>query len=96
MTPEPPPPSSSDPAERIRMIEQSLSAYIHGWFGLLPVIGIPSCIYSAIMVMRVRRLERRHWNPAAGYRITAIWLDVIGGAIGGGIIFMVLLRIVLD
>lgn len=52
---------------RIEMIDSSLRCFTYGLIGLLPVIGIPMAVLSAIQHARVKRGQGEVWNPAQRY-----------------------------
>jgi hypothetical protein len=52
---------------KIEMIERSLRCFVFGLLGLLPIIGIPMAIYSAVQYRRIKRGQGEMWNPAHRY-----------------------------
>jgi hypothetical protein len=52
---------------RAEMIEGSLRCFDYGLIGLLPVIGIPMAVLSAVQFARVKRGRGAMWNPADRY-----------------------------
>jgi hypothetical protein len=58
---------TTPPMKKIEMIDRSLRCFDFGLLGLLPVIGIPMAIFSAVQYGRVRRGQGEMWNPAHRY-----------------------------
>ena len=55
------------PADRIKLIDQSLMVFIYGVFATLPVIGLIPAICAVASAVRLGARFRREWNPAAAY-----------------------------
>ncbi len=63
------------PLDRSGMIRQSVSVFIHGIFGLLPLIGIIPAVSAVIHGIRIRRAYAGA-NPVDHYRK---WGMALGG-----------------
>jgi hypothetical protein len=66
-----------NPTERIAIIRKSLTIFICGLFGLVPVIGIIPGIFSMVGWVRIRR-HSEDINPAARYAKWGVWLSLLG------------------
>ena len=66
-----------NPTERIAIIRKSLTIFICGLFGLLPVIGIIPGIFSMVGWAQIRR-HSEDINPAARYVTWGVWLSLLG------------------
>lgn len=63
--------------DRIRIIKKSMSAFICGLFGLLPVFGLPFGIAALVQFVQVRR-QSTEWNPAERYLDWGAILALLG------------------
>jgi hypothetical protein len=52
---------------RVEIIENSLSCFRLGLFGLLPVIGITCAVRSLLHYRRLTSSQSGAWNPARAY-----------------------------
>ena len=64
--------------DRITAIRQSLTGFVCGIMGFVPVIGLLPGLYAIICWSRVRRLHRDQWNPASGYLKGGAILGLLG------------------
>jgi len=53
--------------DRITTIRKSLTVFVCGLIGFLPVIGLVPAIYALVCWGRIRFRYRNQWNPASGY-----------------------------
>jgi hypothetical protein len=53
--------------DRITAIEKSLTAFVCGLIGLIPILGLPLALYAGRCSLQVRGRYRDPWNPAAAY-----------------------------
>jgi hypothetical protein len=67
--------------DRITIINKSLTAFICGLFGLLPVIGIPFGLAAIVFFVRTRLRKSTEWNPAEHYLNWAARLALIGAVL---------------
>lgn len=65
---------------KVVMIERSLSCFVWGLLGLMPVLGIPMAIYSMQQHWRVKRDAKGLWNPSGRYLLWGIVCARVGGA----------------
>jgi len=75
--------------DRITAIRQSLTGFMCGIIGFVPVIGFLPGLYAIICWGRVRRLYRDQWNPASGYLKVGAILGLLG-AISSGLMILVI------
>ena len=52
---------------RTTAIEKSLSAFVNGIFGFIPVLGCVPAIYALVCWREVQNQYGKEWNPAARY-----------------------------
>jgi hypothetical protein len=64
--------------DRITVIRQSLTAFICGLIGFLPVIGLLPAIRALSIWNRIRRRYRNEWNPASAYLSWGAFLAILG------------------
>jgi hypothetical protein len=53
--------------DQIKVIHRSVSGFICGLFGLLPLVGLPFGIAAVVQFICVRRRRDIEWNPAERY-----------------------------
>jgi hypothetical protein len=63
--------------DRITAIRKSLSGFVAGLIGLIPLLGMLPAIYALHCWFRVHRLYR-DWNPASGYLEWGARLGMLG------------------
>jgi hypothetical protein len=63
---------------RIEAIERSLQAFVLGWFGVLPILGIVPAIRTLWISNRIRSRLGRQWNPGSGYLNCGVALSILG------------------
>lgn len=74
--------------DRINAIRTSLTAFVCGLIGLLPVIGVPFGVAAIVIFIRARRRKSTEWNPAehyidwgARFGLLGLVLTLIGAAL---------------
>ena len=75
--------------DRITAIRQSLTGFVCGIIGFVPVIGFLPGLYAIICWSRVRRRYRDPWNPASGYLMVGGVLGLLG-TISSGLLILVI------
>ena len=79
------------PADKVRVIEQSLRCFVFGLLSLIPLLGLP----FAVLVRHRDAWSQadREWNPARLYLVWGFGLAWLGGLIslGGLAIFVIAL-----
>ena len=63
---------------RTTAIEKSLSAFVNGIFGFIPVLGCVPAIYALVYWQQVQRQFGKEWNPAARYLSWGARLGALG------------------
>jgi len=63
---------------RIRLIHISLTAFVCGLIGFLPVLGVLPGLYALLCWTRIQIDCRDEWNPASAYLNWGARLSVIG------------------
>ena len=75
------------------IIRKSLTVFVCGICGMLPVLGLPVAIYGALLWRRVRVRHKGEWNPASLYLNIGGVLSVLGLLNSCVIVFVVVLTI---
>jgi uncharacterized protein YqgC (DUF456 family) len=74
----------------ITAIRKSLTGFVCGIFGVLPVIGIIPAMCAVSCWSSVRRNYRNQWNPAKVYLLGGLLLAAFG-ILSSAVIFCVVL-----
>ncbi|HWV98296.1 MAG TPA: hypothetical protein VNZ64_01265 [Candidatus Acidoferrum sp.] len=53
--------------DRISAIEKSLTVFVCGLIGFLPVVGLLPAVHALVCSVRVRSQYGGQWNPASAY-----------------------------
>lgn len=64
--------------DRITAIQKSLTTFVWGIFGMVPVLGLVPAIRALVLGRAVRLRYRDEWNPAARYLRAGVVLAVLG------------------
>ena len=64
--------------DRITAIRKSLTGFVCGIFGFLPVIGLIPALYAVACWRSVRRHYGEQWNPAQAYLRGGVLLASFG------------------
>lgn len=64
--------------DRIAAIEKSLSVFVWGIIGFLPVVGLLPAVHALVSARRVRSRYGRQWNPASAYLRAGAVLALLG------------------
>ena len=72
------------PAEKVRIIEQSLRCFVFGCLSLIPLLGLPFAILAVVRHLNAWSEGDRDWNPAKPYLIWGFALAWLGGLISLG------------
>jgi hypothetical protein len=81
----------NSPAERLQIIEDSMTCMAHGFCSLIPLLGIPYFVLAIKRYHRVRIASSGEWNPGARYAFWGMVLASIGGFISTllyGVVFV--------
>jgi hypothetical protein len=72
------------PADKIRVIEQSLRCFVFGVLSLVPLLGLPFAVLAVGLHLKVWTEVQREWNPAKLYLLWGYGLAWLGGLISLG------------
>jgi len=64
--------------DRVTAIRKSLTVFVCGLVGFLPIIGIIPAVYAMLGWARLRAAYRHEWNPAAAYLSWGARLATLG------------------
>jgi hypothetical protein len=80
--------------DRPTAIRRSLTAFVCGLIGLVPVLGIFLSLYSVGCWVSVNRRYKEQWNPAAKYLTWGLLLALVGLLLTTAVVFTLALAIV--
>lgn len=66
---------------RVELIRRSMSCFVLGFFGMIPLLGLPIAALVLARNWQIKRLAQGDWNPAANYLHWGCWLAVAGAAL---------------
>ena len=72
------------PADKVRVIEQSLRCFVFGLLSLIPLLGLPFAVLAVFRHLNARSQGDREWNPAKLYLVWGFGLAWLGGLISLG------------
>ena len=72
------------PADKVRVIEQSLRCFVFGLLSLIPLLGLPFAVLAVVRHLNAWSQADREWNPAKAYLIWGFGLAWLGGLISLG------------
>ena len=86
------------PADKVRVIEQSLRCFVFGLLSLIPLLGLPFAILAVVRHRDAWSQADREWNPAKAYLVWGLGLAWLGGLISLGAltIFVIALKKLYD
>jgi hypothetical protein len=64
--------------DRIAAIEKSLTCFVCGIVGLLPLLGLFPAVHAVVCWRRVRADYSPEWNPASAYLTGGFVLGLLG------------------
>ena len=64
--------------DRITAIEKSLTVFVCGIIGFLPVLGLMPAVHALVCWARVSAKYGRQWNPASAYLRAGALLATLG------------------
>jgi hypothetical protein len=64
--------------DRITAIEKSLTVFVCGIIGFLPVLGLLPAVHALVSLARVRARYGGEWNPASAYLRAGAVLATLG------------------
>lgn len=81
----------NDPADRIQAIRKSISGFVCGLLGLIPLLGLLPAVYAISCWFIVGDRKSNRWNPAHSYLLAGAVL----GSLGIGLTFLLVLGLTL-
>ena len=69
------------PAQKIRVIEETLRCFAFSLLSLIPLVGLPFAILTIVRHRKIRAAEDGEWNPAQLYLAWGFCLAWLGGCI---------------
>jgi hypothetical protein len=79
----------TSPPLKAALIERSLSCFIWGLLGLIPVLGMPMALRSMQQHWRTKPQTVEVWNPARRYRLWGIVCARVGFFLSLPILFWI-------
>lgn len=86
---------TENPAERIRLIEDSMTCFFYSLCGLFPLLGGLLSFFALVRVIRIRTRSRGVWNPAQLYLNLSFAFAAVGLLVSlvlGGWLQLVVMR----
>jgi hypothetical protein len=80
--------------DRATAIRRSLTAFVCGLIGLVPILGFFLSLYSLGCWVSVNRRYKEVWNPAATYLTWGLLLALVGLVVTTGAVFAIAMAIV--
>lgn len=80
--------------DRISAIRKSLTAFVCGIFGLIPILGLVPGVHAIVCWRKMRSRYRTDWNPASDYVTWGAVLGAIGILNSVLLVFFIALAIV--
>ena len=86
------------PADKVRVIEQSLRCFAFGLLSLIPLLGLPFAVLAIVRHLNAWSQSDREWDPAKAYLVWGFGLAWLGGLIslGGLVLFVIALARLYD
>ena len=78
------------PADRTRVIEDSLRCFVYGFLGLVPMVGLAFSGFVIYHHSRVSNQVGSGWNPARRYLLAGCVLAWITGLVWLGVLVLIL------
>ena len=72
------------PADKVRVIEESLRCFVFGLLSLIPLLGLPFAILAVVRHLNAWSQGDGEWNPAKAYLVWGFSLAWLGGLISLG------------
>jgi uncharacterized membrane protein len=82
--------------DRITAIRKSLTAFVCGLFGLVPVLGFVPAVCALVWWRQVRKRYREPWNPAASYLTWGAVLGAVGLLASALVLFVFVLAVLTE
>jgi hypothetical protein len=68
----------NDLTQRIQVLNGSLRCFVLGWFGLVPLLGLPFGVWALVVFWKTRRQAAGYRNPARAYLRSGLGLAIAG------------------
>ena len=81
------------PADKVRVIEQSLRCFVFGLLSLIPLLGLPFAILAVARHLNAWSRGEREWNPAKPYLVWGFGLAWLGGLISLGALVIIVVAL---
>lgn len=81
---------NTDIESKIQMLKNSLSCFVCGLLGLLPLIGFPFAVAALVISGRVRVRQKKFWNAAWPYWIGGLACGCVGLFLWGAVWILIL------
>lgn len=84
-----------NPAERIRLIEDTMICFFYSLCGFVPLLGGLLAFFALVRAIRIRTRSRGVWNPAQRYLNLAFAFAAVGLLVSlllGGWLQLVVMR----
>ena len=81
------------PAEKVRVIQQSLRCFVFGLLSLIPLLGLPFAILAVARHLNACSQGEREWNPAKPYLVWGFGLAWLGGLISLGALAIIVVAL---
>jgi hypothetical protein len=81
------------PADKIRVIEQSLASFVFGLLSLIPLLGLPFAVLAVVRQLNAWSQAGQEWNPAKPYLLWGFGLAWLGGLISLGALAMLVMAL---
>ena len=72
------------PADKVRVIEQSLRCFAFGLLSLIPLLGLPFAVLAVVRHRNAWSQGDGEWNPTKAYLVWGFGLAWLGGLISLG------------
>jgi hypothetical protein len=83
---------NADIEAKIQMLKSSLTCFICGLLGLLPLIGLPFAIAALLISGKVRVRQKKFWNAARPYWMGGVACGCVGMFLWGAAWLLILFQ----
>ena len=64
--------------EQVTLIRRSLTIFVCGLIGAVPILGVPPALYALVSAVRTHFASGQTWNPASRYLAAGALLACAG------------------
>jgi hypothetical protein len=82
--------------DRITAINESLTVFVYGIFGLVPILGCALAFCAKYRARRVRREFGMEWNPAGAYLKWGVVMASVGLLISVALVCVAIIILVIS